>query len=112
MVSERGVSRTKELAGHLKDLAVVMGELQRHRKLCHKNFKHKDHGGEVQLLMWCHDQDGRLCAVICSTDMSQLKEVMPVGQFFREYTSSDTKTATLMQTEGEMLERQQKEGFK
>ena len=107
MVSERGVSRTKELADHLKDLAVVMGELQRYRKMTHKNFIHKEHGGEVRLLMWAHNEDGHLCAVVCSTAMSQIKEVLRAPVFFAHYTSSDTERATFMQTE---YERMVKEG--
>lgn len=106
MVSQGGISRTKELASHLKDLAAIMGELQKYRKLCHKNFTHKDHGEEVQLLMWAHNEDGQLCAVVCSTAMPQVKEILRVPVFFAKYTCADPERATFMQTEYESIVRE------
>ena len=71
--------------GEKRTLLTTLHELAGYRKLQHRTYLRLSDGDQYTCILFAHDQQGNIHAVVQLTAMPQVKEIVPIALFKNDF---------------------------
>lgn len=83
-----------------KPLQAILTDLQQYRRMQHRSFTRRSDGDTYTVLMFAHNLNGDVMAVVQLCAMAQIKLVIPIREFTEDFVQQDTATQPIVSRTG------------